>query len=244
MLNYQLNTNFIQKDPTIFIDFKALPFVCASGVYDATINDLFLSSITVNGEVKQILKLNLICDIDGKKGQLSLTLDTDVNDTRFKNTQDLAIVCQQISPQGTLIFKEEVKQLKTPLSNGETTLTLFPDYEKKALKVAVRRSSKLNQKGVPYMNLVAFLFTNGATTYEALKNIKPTWLNEHINDFTAECEPLMSISQQLQQNPSYSFTPNINKNATANISTQAQTIYGNAFVTQNSSHKQTDEIPF
>ena len=229
MFNYSVNQSIIQQ-PTVTIEFKSLPYVCASGIYDATVNDLILGELTVNGVTKPILRLGLICAVGDKLGQLSLNLETDINDKRFKDTQDFAIVTGMVDPQGKMLFREEVVQLKTPLSNGRTSITTFPDFEGKKIKVAVRRSARTNTKGVPYMNASAYLNINGQTAFEMLHGQPPKWVIDNAVNFASECDPLMEGAKQEQQEYNYTTTQQGNAsqqdNPYAQPSSQAQNIYG------------------
>lgn len=255
MFDFSVNPTMIQQ-PTVFIDFKSLPYICASGIYDATVYDLILSELNVNGTPKPILRLNLICEVNGKQGQLSLNLETDINDKRFKDTQDFAIVTGMVDPQGKMLFREEVVQLKTALSNGQTTMTTFPDFSGKKLKVAVRRSSRNNSKGVPYMNASAYLNLAGQTVFEIFNKQAARWITENTEKFIAECAPLMNIQQQQQpQQQEYNYGVLGTQENNSQQGAQTQSMYGSMQPQQPSAQAQSiyggmqpqtkaDEIPF
>ena len=148
-----------------FASTKGLPYLNISGIYDAVIASANLKAINVKGQMKNVVNVSFVVDVQHenavKNAQLWLTLD--LPPSNYANHLiDLAFLCGCVSQTGEIVLNQEVKQLEKPLSNGETTITHFPQLEQKKVRVAVARTSKADN-GTPYFSIRSFFNASNQT---------------------------------------------------------------------------------
>ena len=201
-----------------FASTKGLPYLNVSGIYDAVIASAHLKAINVKGQMKNVVNVSFVVDVQHentiKNAQLWLTLD--LPPSNYANHLiDLAFLCGCVSQTGEIVLNQEVKQLEKPLSNGETTITHFPQLEQKKVRVAVARTSKADN-GTPYFSIRSFFNTSNQTALEQLKGLQPAFIQNVAKSLNSE-----SDSPFFEPAPKNTATNNAYGNFGAN-----QNIYG------------------
>lgn len=201
-----------------FASTKGLPYLNVSGIYDAVIASANLKAINVKGQMKNVVNVSFVVDVPHenavKNAQLWLTLD--LPPSNYANHLiDLAFLCGCVSQTGEIVLNQEVKQLEKPLSNGETTITHFPQLEQKKVRVAVARTSKADN-GTPYFSIRSFFNASNQTALEQLKGLQPAFIQNVAKSLNSE-----SDSPFFEPAPKNTNTNNAYGNFGAN-----QNIYG------------------
>ena len=201
-----------------FASTKGLPYLNVSGIYDAVIASANLKAINVKGQMKNVVNVSFVVDVQHenavKNAQLWLTLD--LPPSNYANHLiDLAFLCGCVSQTGEIVLNQEVKQLEKPLSNGETTITHFPQLEQKKVRVAVARTSKADN-GTPYFSIRSFFNASNQTALEQLKGLQPAFIQNVAKSLNSE-----SDSPFFEPAPKNTNTNNAYGNFGAN-----QNIYG------------------
>ena len=159
-----------------FASTKGLPYLNISGIYDAVIASANLKAINVKGQMKNVVNVSFVVDVQHenavKNAQLWLTL---------------AFLCGCVSQTGEIVLNQEVKQLEKPLSNGETTITHFPQLEQKKVRVAVARTSKADN-GTPYFSIRSFFNASNQTALEQLKGLQPAFIQNVAKSLNSESD--------------------------------------------------------
>ena len=173
-----------------FASTKGLPYLNVSGIYDAVIASAHLKTINVKGQMKNVVNVSFVVDVQHentvKNAQLWLTLD--LPPSNYANHLiDLAFLCGCVSQTGEIVLNQEVKQLEKPLSNGETTITHFPQLEQKKVRVAVARTSKADN-GTPYFSIRSFFNASNQTALEQLKGLQPTFIQNVAKSLNSESD--------------------------------------------------------
>ena len=173
-----------------FASTKGLPYLNISGIYDAVIASANLKAINVKGQMKNVVNVSFVVDVPHenavKNAQLWLTLD--LPPSNYANHLiDLAFLCGCVSQTGEIVLNQEVKQLEKPLSNGETTITHFPQLEQKKVRVAVARTSKADN-GTPYFSIRSFFNSSNQTALEQLKGLQPTFIQNVAKSLNSESD--------------------------------------------------------
>lgn len=173
-----------------FASTKGLPYLNVSGIYDAVIAGANLKAINVKGQMKNVVNVSFVVDVQHenavKNAQLWLTLD--LPPSNYANHLiDLAFLCGCVSQTGEIVLNQEVKQLEKPLSNGETTITHFPQLEQKKVRVAVARTSKADN-GTPYFSIRSFFNASNQTALEQLKGLQPTFIQNVAKSLNSESD--------------------------------------------------------
>ncbi len=130
----------------------------------------------------------------------------DLSQTEFSHhTTNLAYLLGSVDQTGRVYIDDQVKQLPKPLPDGRTSLTIIANFIQKQIKVAVRRSSKTNQKGVPYFSVVAFFNQQGQSAIELARGQQPQKIHEAMATLQSEGNEMLTISNQApqQQAPAY-----------------------------------------
>ncbi|SPT72492.1 Uncharacterised protein [Anaerobiospirillum thomasii] len=191
-------------DEKFFASLDGLPYINNSGVYDAVIIDA-IAGARQNDPNHKVISLGLLCtDADGKKGRMNLSID--LSQTEFSHhTTNLAYLLGSVDQTGRVYIDDQVKQLPKPLPDGRTSLTIIANFIQKQIKVAVRRSSKTNQKGVPYFSVVAFFNPQGQSAIELARGQQPQKIHEAMATLQSEGNEMLTISNQApqQQAPAY-----------------------------------------
>ena len=173
-----------------FASTKGLPYLNVSGIYDAVIASAHLKAINVKGQMKNVVNVSFVVDVHYentvKNAQLWLTLD--LPPSNYANHLiDLAFLCGCVSQTGEIVLNQEVKQLEKPLSNGETTITHFPQLEQKKVRVAVARTSKADN-GTPYFSIRSFFNASNQTALEQLKGLQPAFIQNVAKSLNSESD--------------------------------------------------------
>lgn len=173
-----------------FASTKGLPYLNVSGIYDAVIANATLKSITVKGQMKNVINVSCVVDVPHenavKNAQLWITLD--LPPSNYANHLiDLAYLCGCVSQTGEIVLNQEVKQLEKPLFNGETTITHFPQLEQKKVRVAVARTSKADN-GTPYFSVRSFFNASNQTALEQLKGLQPAFIQNVAKSLNSESD--------------------------------------------------------
>ena len=186
------------SDEKFYASLEGLAYINNSGVYDATIVDAIVGA-RQNDPNHKIISLGLLCtDADGKKGRMNLSID--LSQTEFSyHTTNLAYLLGSVDQTGRVYIDDQVKQLPKPLPDGRTSLTIVANFIQKQIKVAVRRSSKTNQKGVPYFSVVAFFNTQGQSAVELAKGLPAQKIHEAMATVQSEGNEMLTISNQSPQ---------------------------------------------
>ena len=260
-----------------FASTKGLPYLNISGIYDAVIASANLKAINVKGQMKNVVNVSFVVDVPHenavKNAQLWLTLD--LPPSNYANHLiDLAFLCGCVSQTGEIVLNQDVKQLDKPLSNGETTITHFPQLEQKKVRVAVARTSKADN-GTPYFSIRSFFNASNQTALEQLKGLQPAFIQNVAKSLNSESDsPFFEPApKNTNTNNAYgNFGANQNiygqtqpqtAQATVQPQAQSQTAYGqqtmnayqpqphqqsaqvaNAYQSQPAQAQNPDEMPF
>lgn len=214
------NVNVLNdENKKTFASTKGLPYLNVSGIYDAVIASAHLKAINVKGQMKNVVNVSFVVDVHHentvKNAQLWLTLD--LPPSNYANHLiDLAFLCGCVSQTGEIVLNQEVKQLEKPLSNGETTITHFPQLEQKKVRVAVARTSKADN-GTPYFSIRSFFNASNQTALEQLKGLQPTFIQNVAKSLNSE-----SDSPFFEPAPKNKTT----NNAYGNFGANQQNVYG------------------
>ena len=185
------NVNVLNdENKKTFASTKGLPYLNISGIYDAVIASAHLKAINVKGQMKNVVNVSFVVDVQHenavKNAQLWLTLD--LPPSNYANHLiDLAFLCGCVSQTGEIVLNQEVKQLEKPLSNGETSITHFPQLEQKKVRVAVARTSKADN-GTPYFSIRSFFNASNQTALEQLKGLQPTFIQSVAKSLNSESD--------------------------------------------------------
>ena len=185
------NVNVLNdENKKTFASTKGLPYLNISGIYDAVITSAHLKTINVKGQMKNVVNVSFVVDVQHenavKNAQLWLTLD--LPPSNYANHLiDLAFLCGCVSQTGEIVLNQEVKQLEKPLSNGETTITHFPQLEQKKVRVAVARTSKADN-GTPYFSIRSFFNASNQTALEQLKGLQPAFIQNVAKSLNSESD--------------------------------------------------------
>ena len=190
MLNLGNVTALNDENKKTFASTKGLPYLNISGIYDAVIASAHLKAINVKGQMKNVVNVSFVVDVHHenavKNAQLWLTLD--LPPSNYANHLiDLAFLCGCVSQTGEIVLNQEVKQLEKPLSNGETTITHFPQLEQKKVRVAVARTSKADN-GTPYFSIRSFINASNQTALEQLKGLQPAFIQNVAKSLNSESD--------------------------------------------------------
>ena len=219
MLNLGNVTALNDENKKTFASTKGLPYLNVSGIYDAVIASAHLKAINVKGQMKNVVNVSFVVDVQHenavKNAQLWLTLD--LPPSNYANHLiDLAFLCGCVSQTGEIVLNQEVKQLEKPLSNGETTITHFPQLEQKKVRVAVARTSKADN-GTPYFSIRSFFNASNQTALEQLKGLQPAFIQNVAKSLNSE-----SDSPFFEPAPKNKTT----NNAYGNFGANQQNVYG------------------
>ena len=213
------NVNVLNdENKKTFASTKGLPYLNVSGIYDAVIASAHLKTINVKGQMKNVVNVSFVVDVQHenavKNAQLWLTLD--LPPSNYANHLiDLAFLCGCVSQTGEIVLNQEVKQLEKPLSNGETTITHFPQLEQKKVRVAVARTSKADN-GTPYFSIRSFFNASNQTALEQLKGLQPAFIQNVAKSLNSESD-----------SPFFEPAPkNKTTNAYGNFGANQQNVYG------------------
>ena len=185
------NVNVLNdENKKTFASTKGLPYLNISGIYDAVIASAHLKAINVKGQMKNVVNVSFVVDVQHenavKNAQLWLTLD--LPPSNYANHLiDLAFLCGCVSQTGEIVLNQEVKQLEKPLSNGETSITHFPQLEQKKVRVAVARTSKADN-GTPYFSIRSFFNASNQTALEQLKGLQPAFIQNVAKSLNSESD--------------------------------------------------------
>ena len=185
------NVNVLNdENKKTFASTKGLPYLNVSGIYDAVIASAHLKAINVKGQMKNVVNVSFVVDVPHentvKNAQLWLTLD--LPPSNYANHLiDLAFLCGCVSQTGEIVLNQEVKQLEKPLSNGETSITHFPQLEQKKVRVAVARTSKADN-GTPYFSIRSFFNASNQTALEQLKGLQPAFIQNVAKSLNSESD--------------------------------------------------------
>ena len=190
LLNLGNVTALNDENKKTFASTKGLPYLNVSGIYDAVIASAHLKAINVKGQMKNVVNVSFVVDVPYenavKNAQLWLTLD--LPPSNYANHLiDLAFLCGCVSQTGEIVLNQEVKQLEKPLSNGETTITHFPQLEQKKVRVAVARTSKADN-GTPYFSIRSFFNASNQTALEQLKGLQPAFIQNVAKSLNSESD--------------------------------------------------------
>lgn len=219
ILNLGNVTALNDENKKTFASTKGLPYLNVSGIYDAVIASAHLKAINVKGQMKNVVNVSFVVDVHHenaiKNAQLWLTLD--LPPSNYANHLiDLAFLCGCVSQTGEIVLNQEVKQLEKPLSNGETSITHFPQLEQKKVRVAVARTSKADN-GTPYFSIRSFFNASNQTALEQLKGLQPAFIQNVAKSLNSE-----SDSPFFEPAPKNKTT----NNAYGNFGANQQNIYG------------------
>lgn len=219
MLNLGNVTSLNDENKKTFASTKGLPYLNVSGIYDAVIASAHLKAINVKGQMKNVVNVSFVVDVQHenavKNAQLWLTLD--LPPSNYANHLiDLAFLCGCVSQTGEIVLNQEVKQLEKPLSNGETSITHFPQLEQKKVRVAVARTSKADN-GTPYFSIRSFFNASNQTALEQLKGLQPAFIQNVAKSLNSE-----SDSPFFEPAPKNKTT----NNAYGNFGANQQNVYG------------------
>lgn len=218
MLNLGNVTALNDENKKTFASTKGLPYLNVSGIYDAVIASAHLKAINVKGQMKNVVNVSFVVDVHYentvKNAQLWLTLD--LPPSNYANHLiDLAFLCGCVSQTGKIVLNQEVKQLEKPLSNGETSITHFPQLEQKKVRVAVARTSKADN-GTPYFSIRSFFNASNQTALEQLKGLQPAFIQNVAKSLNSESD-----------SPFFEPAPkNKTNNAYGNFGANQQNVYG------------------
>ena len=219
LLNLGNVTALNDENKKTFASTKGLPYLNVSGIYDAVIASAHLKAINVKGQMKNVVNVSFVVDVPYenavKNAQLWLTLD--LPPSNYANHLiDLAFLCGCVSQTGEIVLNQEVKQLEKPLTNGETTITHFPQLEQKKVRVAVARTSKADN-GTPYFSIRSFFNASNQTALEQLKGLQPAFIQNVAKSLNSE-----SDSPFFEPAPKNKTT----NNAYGNFGANQQNVYG------------------
>ena len=219
LLNLGNVTALNDENKKTFASTKGLPYLNVSGIYDAVIASAHLKAINVKGQMKNVVNVSFVVDVQHenavKNAQLWLTLD--LPPSNYANHLiDLAFLCGCVSQTGEIVLNQEVKQLEKPLSNGETTITHFPQLEQKKVRVAVARTSKADN-GTPYFSIRSFFNASNQTALEQLKGLQPAFIQNVARSLNSESDsPFFEPASKNK----------IANNAYGNFGANQQNVYG------------------
>ena len=225
LLNLGNVTALNDENKKTFASTKGLPYLNVSGIYDAVIASAHLKAINVKGQMKNVVNVSFVVDVHHentvKNAQLWLTLD--LPPSNYANHLiDLAFLCGCVSQTGEIILNQEVKQLEKPLTNGETSITHFPQLEQKKVRVAVARTSKADN-GTPYFSIRSFFNASNQTALEQLKGLQPAFIQNVARSLNSE-----SDSPFFEPAPKNKTT----NNAYGNFGANQQNVYGQSQTAQ------------
>lgn len=225
ILNLGNVTALNDENKKTFASTKGLPYLNVSGIYDAVIASAHLKAINVKGQMKNVVNVSFVVDVPHentfKNAQLWLTLD--LPPSNYANHLiDLAFLCGCVSQTGEIVLNQEVKQLEKPLSNGETSITHFPQLEQKKVRVAVARTSKADN-GTPYFSIRSFFNASNQTALEQLKGLQPAFIQNVAKSLNSE-----SDSPFFEPAPKNKTT----NNAYGNFGANQQNVYGQSQTAQ------------
>ena len=234
MLNLGNVTALNDENKKTFASTKGLPYLNVSGIYDAVIASAHLKTINVKGQMKNVVNVSFVVDVQHeitvKNAQLWLTLD--LPPSNYANHLiDLAFLCGCVSQTGEIVLNQEVKQLEKPLSNGETSITHFPQLDQKKVRVAVARTSKADN-GTPYFSIRSFFNASNQTALEQLKGLQPAFIQNVAKSINSESDsPFFEPAPKNTNNAYGNFGANQNiYGQSQNAQPQAQTM--NAYQSQ------------
>lgn len=246
ILNLGNITALNDENKKTFASTKGLPYLNVSGIYDAVIASAHLKAINVKGQMKNVVNVSFVVDVPHentvKNAQLWLTLD--LPPSNYANHLiDLAFLCGCVSQTGEIVLNQEVKQLEKPLSNGETSITHFPQLEQKKVRVAVARTSRADN-GTPYFSIRSFFNASNQTALEQLKGLQPAFIQNVAKSLNSESDsPFFEPAPKNKTNNAYgNFGANQNVYGQSQPQAQSQNAYSQQTMNAYQSQQQSAQV--
>lgn len=172
---------------TGFVNMSDLERVNNSGVYDCEIQSAVLGKHkNKDGADVQCITLGLSTSANGVAAGLYVSVDTPPSQFAY-HLKHLALLTNCMDAQGNIVLTPKEVPFKLPTADGRTSMTTFPCFEHKMIKVAVKRSGESKTSGIPYTNLVYFFDIDGHSAFERIQqDPSKTKLNEVLGKLVPE----------------------------------------------------------